>query len=144
MAEQKNELQWMSLRGTGYELRQANEGSAGYDLKAAEGGVIEPGKKACIPLDIAIQLPPMTVGIIKSRSSLSMRDLEVGAGVIDCNYRGELKVMLRNFGEGRFEYVRGDRIAQLLILPYLALPPHQVAALDDSNRGAGGFGSTGK
>jgi dUTP pyrophosphatase len=130
---------------------RADDGSAGYDLFAAKAGVINPGRKECIPTDVTIELPMMngyqTVGLIKSRSGLSYKkDMEVGAGVIDFSYRGKIGVILHNFGEEDFEYDRGDKIAQLLIMPVATPLMQQVDMTDlsDTNRGAGGFGSTGR
>jgi dUTP pyrophosphatase len=123
---------------------QKTEFSAGYDICANNNGVIHVNKAAMISTGIAIKIPEGYVGIIKSRSGLSVKyNLEVGAGVIDSDYTGELKVVLRNFGEHFFEYTVGMRIAQLLIIPVIHKQFKVVKSLKETVRGSGGFGSTG-
>ncbi len=118
--------------------------AAGYDLCSTMDWMIEPGSRACISTGIAISLPPGTYGRIASRSSLSkVNGVEVGAGVIDQDYRGELLVNLFNHGSSTFKVFKGDRIAQLIITPILTPPVVLVDDLDATTRGIGGFGSTG-
>lgn len=122
-------------------------GSAGYDLYSLTSGIIEPRLRLLIPTGIAIKLPPGTVGLIKSRSGLSVRaGLEHGAGVIDSDYRGPLGVVLHNFGDKPFAFDKHTRIAQLIIVPILTPEIEEVSKFIDekkNERGAGGFGSTG-
>ncbi len=119
-------------------------GAAGYDLVSTSDWVIPPGHSRLIPTGIRLALPKDTVGIIKSRSSLSVHfDVEVGAGVIDEDYRGEIQVLLRNFGRAPYTVTAGSRIAQLLIVPIAKPDLVVVPALDSTSRGDGGFGSTG-
>lgn len=130
---------------------RATQLSAGYDLFAAEGVEVPPGGSAAlVRTGLALALPADSVGFVKSRSSLAARhDVEAGAGVIDADYRGEVSVLLRNFGTFPFAVRAGERIAQLVVLPLHAL--HGGAArevafpaeLGATRRGQGGFGSTG-
>lgn len=132
---------------------KASEGAAGYDLFAGErvvipgsvarNGVAEIGR-ALIGTGIALSLSPGHVGRIGSRSGLSTRhNIEVGAGWIDSDYRGEVKVELKNFSGQDFIVEEGARIAQLIILPVASPELEWSDSLPASERGAGGFGSTG-
>ncbi len=116
-------------------LTKGTKLSAGYDLSAITAGIIEPGKRQLVSTGIYLNLNVGTFGLIKSRSGLSCRGIDVGAGVIDSDYRGEVKVLLCNNGEVPFEFVAGDRIAQLIIMPHLKLKSAEIHS---------GFGSTGK
>jgi dUTP pyrophosphatase len=109
----------------------------------ANGGAVDIGR-ALVGTGIALSLPPGHVGRIGSRSGLSVtRNIEVGAGWIDSDYRGEIKVELKNFSSQEFVVEPGARIAQLMILP-IATPELEPADdLPPSTRGTGGFGSTG-
>ena len=129
----------------------ATDGSAAVDLRAAldEGAevVILPGERALIPTGIAIS--PETrdvVAIIAGRSGLGIKNgvtLANGIGVIDSDYRGEIQVGLINRGSEPFKVSRGDRIAQMMFMPVYQAKLLEVASLDETARGAGGFGSTG-
>ena len=125
-------------------------GAAGLDLFAAVPAdapvVIESGKWASIPTGIAIALPPMTEGQVRPRSGLASRHaLTVlnAPGTVDSDYRGEICVILVNFGSESFAVTRGTRIAQLVVAPVAYAQLSEVATLDETARGAGGFGSTG-
>jgi dUTP pyrophosphatase len=123
---------------------RATEGSAGYDLSALESGYIEPMGRAVLRTGISIELPPGTYGRVAPRSGLSVKHgIHVGAGVIDRDYRGEVCVLLYNLGSHRFEYSAGDRIAQLIVEKIHTPIVIVKDQLDDTKRGAGGFGSTG-
>jgi dUTP pyrophosphatase len=133
--------------------RRASDGAAGYDLFAAErtvvaaAGMIE-GRvnigRALVPTGLALSIPEGHVGRIGSRSGLSVKhNIEVGAGWIDSDYRGELKVELKNFSGLEFIVEEGDRIAQLIILPIATPALEEVDSLSPTTRGKGGFGSTG-
>jgi dUTP diphosphatase len=106
--------------------------------------VIAPHSNGLVKTDLAVAILPGCYGRVAPRSSLALKkQIDVGAGVIDCDYRGPLGVVLFNHGENAFEVKRGDRIAQL-ILERIATPPvEEVDDLDATSRGAGGFGSTG-
>ncbi len=127
--------------------KRATKYSAGYDLCTSESGVIQPGEKAIVSTGISMRLPESNLyGSIRSRSGLSVKnDIEVGAGVIDYDYKGVIKVILRNLGKKEFEYCVGDRIAQIVIEEYHSYECEEVeefAEIIDDNR-VGGFGSTG-
>ena len=128
-------------------------GSAGLDLFASENIDVPPTRcnsdgfanvgRALVPTGIILQLPPRTVGRIGSRSGLSVNsNIEAGAGWIDNDYRGELKVELKNFSSITFRVKPGDRIAQLVILPLEDVEVESVPQLDNTERGSSGFGST--
>ncbi|MFQ5783702.1 MAG: dUTP diphosphatase [Alphaproteobacteria bacterium] len=126
----------------------ASAGSAGMDLVAALDAplTLAPGARALVPTGIAIALPAGCEAQVRPRSGLA---LEHGIGVlnapgtIDADYRGEVGVILVNLGERSFTVRRGMRIAQLVIAPVARIEWRPVAALPESTRGAGGFGSTG-
>ncbi len=123
---------------------RGSEGSVGYDLSAIVSGSIEPGKKDMVPTGIGIKLPPDTYGRISPRSGLAAKHaIGVGAGVIDPDYTGELKVILFNHGCETFNYQKGDRIAQLIIEKCLVCPVVEIDQIDDTKRSQKGFGSTG-
>ena len=129
----------------------ATSGSAAVDLRAAleenETVTLAPGEKAMIPTGLAIS--PETkdvVAVIAARSGLGVKKgvtLSNSIGVIDSDYRGEISVGLINHGSEPFEIKRGDRIAQMMFLPVLTASFLVVETLDETERGEGGFGSTG-
>lgn len=122
---------------------RATDGSAGLDLYADENGRTFFGR-AVIRTGISVAIDPGKVGLIWPRSGLAVRDgIDTGAGVIDSDYRGEIKVLLFNHGENPITINRGDRIAQLLIVPVYLESVVEVSELPDSARGANGFGSSG-
>lgn len=132
---------------------KASEGAAGFDLFAsartvvpaasARDGRVDIGR-ALVSTGIALSLPPGHVGRIGSRSGLSTRhNVEVGAGWIDPDYRGEIKVELKNYSGQDFVVEEGARIAQLIILPIASPELELTESLPPSSRGSGGFGSTG-
>jgi len=119
--------------------------AAGYDLYAAEDMVIEAGKRACVKTDIQIEVPDGTYGRVAPRSGLAAKHgIDVGAGVIDKDYRGNVMVLLFNFGDSAFNVGRGDRIAQLVLEKISMAELEELPSLDETDRGEGGFGSTGK
>ncbi len=123
---------------------RGSELAAGYDLAATEAGVIAAGGKALVPTGLAIKCPPGTYGRIAPRSGLAVKNMiGVGAGVVDADYRGEVRVVLFNHGPDDFAYKEGDRIAQLVLERIYTPPVEEVDDLDATDRGAGGFGSTG-
>ena len=124
------------------------DGSAGLDLRAAIDGAIEiaPGRIAMVPCGFAMQLPPDHEAQVRPRSGLASRHgitLVNGVGTVDSDYRGEVVVPLINLGGRPFRVARGDRIAQMIIAPVPPVTLVEVAALDDTPRGHGGFGHTG-
>jgi len=125
------------------------EGSAGMDLKADVDGeiVIPPMGRAMIPTGIALSMPPGVEGQVRPRSGLAIRHGVTclnAPGTIDSDYRGEVCVILANFGEGPFPVRRGDRIAQIVFSRTLRARLEVVEDLEETPRGDGGFGHTGK
>ncbi|XP_065403981.1 deoxyuridine 5'-triphosphate nucleotidohydrolase, mitochondrial isoform X3 [Macaca fascicularis] len=119
--------------------------AAGYDLYSAYDYTIPPMEKALVKTDIQIALPSGCYGRVAPRSGLAAKYfIDVGAGVIDEDYRGNVGVVLFNFGKEKFEVKKGDRIAQLICERIFYPEIEEVQALDDTERGSGGFGSTGK
>lgn len=125
-------------------------GAAGLDLHAAVPAdaplVIAPGAFAAIPTGIALALPPGTEAQLRPRSGLAARHgvtVLNAPGTVDADYRGELQVLLVNLGPAAFTVRRGERIAQLVVAPVLRAELAETDRLDDTRRGAGGFGSTG-
>ncbi|XP_053451017.1 deoxyuridine 5'-triphosphate nucleotidohydrolase, mitochondrial isoform X2 [Nycticebus coucang] len=119
--------------------------AAGYDLYSAYDYTIPPMEKAIVKTDIQIALPSGCYGRVAPRSGLAAKHfIDVGAGVIDEDYRGNVGVVLFNFGKAKFEVKKGDRIAQLICERIFYPEIEEVQVLDDTERGSGGFGSTGK
>ncbi|ODQ55302.1 dUTP diphosphatase [Saitoella complicata NRRL Y-17804] len=118
--------------------------AAGYDLYASGPVTIAAKGKGLVPTSLAIAVPPGTYGRIAPRSGLAAKNfIDVGAGVIDADYRGEVKVLLFNFGDVDFEIKEGDRVAQLVLERIWTPEVVEVESLEETMRGAGGFGSTG-
>jgi len=127
---------------------RAHDGDAGYDLHAAEAAVIEPGRRASVGTGIAVSIPDGRAGLVLPRSGLAARHgiaLVNAPGLIDAGYRGELRVLLLNTDPREpFEVEPGDRIAQLVLVRVEAPPLEEAAELDETSRGQGGFGSSGR
>lgn len=123
--------------------------AAGMDLRAAltDPVTLLPGKRALVPTGLRIALPPGYEAQVRPRSGLALKHgvtLVNAPGTIDADYRGEIKVILINHGEEPFAIQRGERIAQLVIAPVTRATLRPVPHLDDTPRGAGGFGHTGR
>ncbi len=127
---------------------RAHRGDAGVDLHSTSDVVIEPGRRTLVGTGIAIALPLGTVGLIHPRSGLAARQglsIVNAPGTVDADYRGEIKVCLINLDpEIPIVISRGDRIAQLLVQRVELVDFTEVDDLDDTVRGAGGYGSTGR
>lgn len=144
-------LQWFD-HGRGLELpRQQTAGAAGLDLRAAlppdETLTIGPGRRAMVPCGFAIALPQGFEAQVRPRSGLAAKygvTVLNSPGTIDADYRGEVKVVLINLGEETFEIRRGDRIAQMVVAPVSAVGFVIEESLDETERGSGGHGSTGR
>ena len=144
-------LSWLD-HGRGLEVpRQQTAGAAGMDLPAAlapgETISIAPGAVAMIPAGFAIALPEGYEAQIRPRSGLAAKHgitVLNAPGTIDADYRGEIKVMLINHGQAPFEVRRGERIAQMVVAPVSAVRFEERDVLDDTERGDGGHGSTGR
>lgn len=126
---------------------RAYDGDAGLDLYAAEAAVLSPGERASVATGIAVEIPPGQAGLVLPRSGLAARhgiSVVNAPGLIDAGYRGEVRVLLLNTDRHeRFEIAPGDRIAQLVMVRVEAPEVVEVDALAMSERGAGGFGSSG-
>ena len=127
-----------------------SEHAAGLDLIAAVPAnapvTIAPGTWAAIPTGLAIALPPGTEGQVRPRSGLAARHgitVLNAPGTIDADYRGEIQIILVNFGPNIFSVERGSRVAQLVVTPVLHAKLTEAKTLDDTPRGGKGFGSTG-
>ena len=118
--------------------------AAGYDLHSMEQKVVPARGKALIGTGLAFAIPTGNYGRLAPRSGLAVRNsLHVGAGVVDSDYRGEVKVLLFNHSDVEFEVNEGDRIAQMIIEKYTMTDLSEVEELSETARGEGGFGSTG-
>lgn len=131
--------------------RQQTAGAAGVDLLAAlpPGEVLSlaPGQRTLVPTGLALAIPEGYEGQVRPRSGLAARHgvtVLNSPGTIDADYRGELKVILINLGDAAFEIRRGERIAQLVVAPVSQVNFELRETLDATERGAGGFGSTGR
>ena len=126
---------------------RANEHDAGWDLRAAEATTIGPGERASVGTGIAVAIPEGHAGLVLPRSGLAARHgiaLVNAPGLIDAGYRGELRVLLLNTDLAEpFEVAPGDRIAQLVITEVPHVEFGETAALSETARGTGGFGSSG-
>jgi dUTP diphosphatase len=119
--------------------------AAGADVRASEALVIPPGGRAAVPTALRLEIPPGHVGLVWPRSGLAVRHgIDTLAGVIDSDYRGELKVVLVNHGPEPFAIAAGDRVAQLLLQRVERARFVAADAVGDTGRGSGGFGSTGR
>lgn len=123
--------------------------SAGMDIRAAVDApvVLAPGSSVLVPTGFAIALPDGYEAQIRPRSGLALKHgigILNSPGTIDADYRGEVRIILTNFGTEEFVIGRGDRIAQMIIAPYVRARWEEVEALDETARGAGGFGHTGR
>ncbi|EMR82454.1 putative deoxyuridine 5 -triphosphate nucleotidohydrolase protein [Botrytis cinerea BcDW1] len=118
--------------------------AAGYDIYAAKETVVPAKGKVLVDTDISMAVPDGTYGRIAPRSGLASKHMiDTGAGVIDADYRGQVKVLLFNHGEKDFEVKEGDRVAQLILERIYTPEVTEVLVLEESVRGEGGFGSTG-
>ncbi|HPA37736.1 MAG TPA: dUTP diphosphatase [Phenylobacterium sp.] len=124
--------------------------AAGMDLRAAVGedetATLKPGARLAVPTGLSMAIPSGFEGQVRPRSGLALKSgvtVANAPGTVDADYRGEVKVILVNLGEEDFHIRRGDRIAQLVIAPVIQAAWAETDSLDDTARGAGGFGSTG-
>jgi dUTP pyrophosphatase len=125
----------------------ATSGAAGMDLRSVETLTLKPGARALVATGIAIALPDHHEAQVRPRSGLAIKHgitVLNSPGTIDADYRGEIKVPLINLGTEDFVIARGDRIAQMVVAPVTTAELLEVEALDETARGAGGFGSSGR
>ena len=135
----------MKVSGAGDLPAYGSEAAAGADLRAAEEVTLRPGERAAVATGVHLEIPPGHVGLVWPRSGLAVRHgLDTLAGVIDSDYRGEVRVVLVNHGTEPVVLARGDRIAQLLIQRVERAVFRKADSLDETGRGQGGFGSTGR
>ena len=128
-------------------FHRAHPSDAGLDLHSTEGLDLGSGLRALVGTGLAVAIPEGCVGLVCSRSGLTLkRGLAVAnaPGIVDSGYRGEIKVVLHNIGPYRAKVRRGDRIAQLVIVPFQRVDPVLIDVLPEGDRGAAGFGSTGE
>jgi dUTP pyrophosphatase len=127
--------------------RYMTPGAAGLDLCADEAVELAPGERRLVPTGLALEIPPGHEGQVRPRSGLAARHgvgMVNAPGTVDADYRGEVGVLLVNWGSSPVSIARGDRVAQLVIAPVVQAELQLVAQLGKSDRGGGGFGSTGK
>ncbi len=142
-------FRWLS-HGVGLALPEyATAAAAGLDLRAAVAAelVLQAGERTAVPTGLVIELPAGHEGQVRPRSGLALRHgltVANAPGTIDADYRGEVKVLLVNLGAEPVTIRRGERIAQLVVAPVSRVAVVEADELADSERGAGGFGSTGR
>ncbi len=117
---------------------------AGADLRTPHDVTVEPRGSVVIDTGVHIELPPHTVGMLKSKSGLNVNHGITSEGVIDVGYVGSIRCKLYNHSDKPYEFKKGDKISQLVIMPILTPTFELVNELEDTERGTGGFGSTGK
>jgi dUTP pyrophosphatase len=144
-----DELQVRLLHPAAQPPARTRPGDAAYDLRCTQGFSLWPREHATVPTGIAIALPPGVAGLVTPRSGLAARhgiSLVNSPGLIDPNYRGEIRIVLVNLGDARFEAHAADRIAQLLLVPFVVPDVSVVEELPPSpdDRGENGFGSSGR
>lgn len=130
-----------------YTPTRAHPSDAGLDLKAAENALLFPGDRQAVDTGVSMEIPDGYVGLVCARSGNAARrgiGIVNGVGVIDAGYRGPINAILINHGRGNVTVKRGDRIAQLLIVPIETPSVEIVDSLSDSERGVDGLGSTGR
>ncbi|MFM8762116.1 MAG: dUTP diphosphatase [Solirubrobacterales bacterium] len=127
---------------------RAHDGDAGLDLYAIEAGTIAPGERLHVGTGLAVAIPSGCAGLVLPRSGLASRHgvtVANAPGLIDSGYRGELQVILVNLDPDQpFSFDAGERIAQLLVVGYVDVEPAEADSLDETARGSGGFGSSGR
>ena len=127
---------------------RAHDGDAGLDLRALDGGAIAAGERLRVGTGLAVAIPDGHAGLVVPRSGLASRHgvtVANAPGLIDSGYRGELQVLLLNTSpDERFEFDAGERIAQLVIVPVALPTTAESSSLDETSRGGGGFGSSGR
>jgi dUTP diphosphatase len=141
-------LQFARLSEEAREPTRAHDGDAGYDLYAVEAATIGPGERASVGTGVAVAIPGGWAGLVLPRSGLAARHgitLPNAPGLIDSGYRGEVRVLLLNTDAREpFEVAPGDRVAQLLLVRHEVPELVEVESLDETMRGVGGFGSSGR
>jgi dUTP pyrophosphatase len=135
----------VKVDGAGHLPEYSTDGAAGADLRARESVVLPPGARAAVATGLHVEIPAGHVGLVWPRSGLAVRNgIDTLAGVIDSDYRGEVRVVLVNHGQAEFRIEPGDRIGQLLVQKVERASFSQAPALAATSRGEDGFGSTGR
>jgi len=124
--------------------RYGHSGDAGLDLFASAEVVLEKGQLLAIPTGIKVAIPDGYVGLIWDKSGMSLKGIHRLAGVIDSGYRGEVKVVMINLSDKTLIIDKGMKIAQMLVQPVTQIQVVETEDLDETTRGEGGFGSTGR
>lgn len=127
-----------------YMPTRAHDDDAGLDIYARETQIVKARGSATFDTGVHIELPKGTVGMIKSKSGLNVKHDLTSEGVIDTGYTGSICVKLYNHGDKDYTVWRGDKISQLVVMPIFLLALELVDSLEETERGNGGFGSTGK
>ncbi|MBR5550027.1 MAG: dUTP diphosphatase [Kiritimatiellae bacterium] len=125
----------------------AHASDAGMDVRSVADLVIPPGGRALVPTGLVAIIPPMYEIQVRPRSGLALKHgvtVLNTPGTIDSGYRGEIGVILANFGDKDFSVAKGDKVAQLVFAPVVQPEIEETDTIDETDRGAGGFGSTGK
>lgn len=137
-------LKFAKLTNKAFAPTRGSESAAGYDLRSAYEYTVPARGKELVKTDLQIEVPDGTYGRVAPRSGLAWKNhIDVGAGVIDADYRGNVGVVIFNHGAEDFKISPGDRIAQLICEQIVYPTLQEVSSLDDTTRGEGGFGSTG-
>lgn len=123
---------------------RAHSTDAGADILTPRGFTLAARSSAVIRTGVHVELPPRTVGMLKSKSGLNIFHDIIGEGVIDEGFDGEIVVKLYNLGDKPYRFERGDKIIQLVVLPVWYLPIEQVDSINGGERGGAGYGSTGR
>lgn len=123
---------------------RAHPTDAGLDLATIDTITLPPGVCHTVPTGLQIAIPDGHVGLVMDRSSMALKGVKTGGGVIDQDYRGELGVILLNTSKDGVYLRKGDRVAQLLVMPVCRARVMEVDVLSETDRGSGGFGSSGK
>lgn len=127
-----------------FEPERAHKADAGYDLRSPVDAVLYPKSSVVIDTGVHVEIPKYMAGFLKSKSGLNVKHNIVGEGVIDSEYTGSICVKLYNLGDKFYRINAGDKITQLVILPVYIPDVELVSALEETERGDNGFGSTGK
>lgn len=130
--------------GVGKMPTKAHTTDAGYDLYTPKSVIVPAGGSADIDTGVHIQLPPGTAGLLVSKSGLNVKHNLTSTGLIDQGYSGSIRVKLYNHGDKDYVIEAGDKISQLVVLKIMDVSLQEVSELDESERGANGFGSTGR
>lgn len=137
----------LKILNNGTKLVKGTNNSAGYDVVASENVILKPWQSSMVSTNLFIEIEQGYEGQLRSRSSLSTKHRLIllnGIGTIDSDYRGEIKVPLLNLGNEEYQINKGDRIAQLVFNKLVDVEHLEVERLEESERGKGGFGSTGR